>query len=1511
MKQIRILSIMAMVLWASALSAQSHWQCDINANQSYMSVYFHLTDGTNVYEDTTPYEVAAFVGEECRGVATFEQVVKNEITYKYGLLQIRCDGVSEETAYLKVYNKLTQEEKRIYGAKIALVDGGTIGEVSTPVQYDIIANTPKYQVTGTPNDEVMGTVTGSGIYEEEEIAHLKATANTGYHFVKWSNDETNDTCTFAVMKATELQAIFAPNQHLLTFISEGDTVRSELQDYNSTIVLPENPSKEGYSFTKWTPSVASKMPNNPLTYEAQFQINEYTMTYVVDGQEIRWITKNYGESIPATSAPTKTGFTFAGWDPEVPATIPGSNMTFTAQWTRNKYVAKFISEGEIVKSDSVLYEDAISLPEDPQKKGYTFSAWTPVVPENMPAENQTFTAQFTINQYQVKFMAKGEAVVNQKQDYATAIVIPQAPAKEGHTFKGWEPEVPELVPDSDVVFTAQYTPNKYLAKFTSEGETVKSDSVVYATAITKPTDPQKVGYTFAGWTPVVPETMPASDQNFTAQFTINQYTMTFVLNNGEENVMKEQDYNSDLTAPVPTKTGYTFKGWDTAVPAKVPAENKSFTAQWEAITYTISYDLDGGAMPEGVTNATTYTIESQPITLDAPIREGYTFAGWTGTGLNEATTSVIIATGSTENRSYKATWTINQYTMTFVLNNGEENVLKVQDYNSDLTAPVPTKTGYTFKGWDTQVPSKVPAENKSFTAQWEAITYSISYDLDGGAMPEGVTNATTYTIESQPITLNAPIREGYTFAGWTGTGLNEATTSVIIATGSTENRSYKATWTINQYTMTFVLNNGEENVVKVQDYNSDLTAPVPTKTGYTFKGWDTQVPSKVPAENKSFTAQWEAITYSISYDLDGGAMPEGVTNATTYTIESQPITLNAPIREGYTFAGWTGTGLNEATTSVIIATGSTENRSYKATWTINQYTMTFVLNNGEENVVKVQDYNSDLTAPVPTKTGYTFKGWDTAVPAKVPAENKSFTAQWEAITYSISYDLDGGAMPEGVTNATTYTIESQPITLNAPIREGYTFAGWTGTGLNEATTSVIIATGSTENRSYKATWTINQYTMTFVLNNGEENVVKVQDYNSDLTAPVPTKTGYTFKGWDTQVPSKVPAENKSFTAQWEAITYSISYDLDGGAMPEGVTNATTYTIESQPITLNAPIREGYTFAGWTGTGLNEATTSVIIATGSTENRSYKATWTVNQYTITFTANGETIKTEALDFGATITAPEAPDKEGHTFKGWNPELTVGATMPAHDVTYDAVYTANKYKVTWVVDGQESENEVTYATSITKPTDPVKEGYTFTGWTPEIPDSMPAFNLTFTAQFTVNQYAVTFTADGVTIKTDSLDYGSVITPPTAPEKEGHTFTGWNPTLAEGTTVPAHDVTYDAVYTFNKYNVIYIVNGQEWARDPVEYGATIVLRQYTAEEGYTFNGWVSDQEYKTMPAHDITYTADITSGIEKIFAGCKYVTVYTLNGTLVSRQMPLQQVLKLPSGLYIINTKRLFIK
>ena len=113
MKQIKVLCMMAMALWASALSAQSHWQCDIAAYQNSMAVYFQLADGENIINDVSPYEVAAFVNDDCRGVATFEQVVSGGNTYKYGYLRIRSNSDSGETVHLKVFNKLTQEEKRI------------------------------------------------------------------------------------------------------------------------------------------------------------------------------------------------------------------------------------------------------------------------------------------------------------------------------------------------------------------------------------------------------------------------------------------------------------------------------------------------------------------------------------------------------------------------------------------------------------------------------------------------------------------------------------------------------------------------------------------------------------------------------------------------------------------------------------------------------------------------------------------------------------------------------------------------------------------------------------------------------------------------------------------------------------------------------------------------------------------------------------------------------------------------------------------------------------------------------------------------------------------------------------------------------------------------------------------------------------------------------------------------------------------------------------------------------
>jgi hypothetical protein len=175
---------------------------------------------------------------------------------------------------------------------------------------------------------------------------------------------------------------------------------------------------------------------------------------------------------------------------------------------------------------------------------------------------------------------------------------------------------------------------------------------------------------------------------------------------------------------------------------------------------------------------------------------------------------------------------------------------------------------------------------------------------------------------------------------------------------------------------------------------------------------------------------------------------------------------------------------------------------------------------------------------------------------------------------------------------------------------------------------------------------------------------------------------------------------------------------------------------------------------------------------------------------------------------------------------------------------------------------------------------------------------------------NRYSITFISDGDTLMSDRLESGTPIVAPEVPDKEGYTFTGWEPELAE--TMPAHDVTYVAVYEPNAYAIIYVVNGREWARDSLAYGTPIVLREYTPAEGEIFIAWYSDKEYETMPAYDITYRAHITtSGITEILKSDKPLTIYNIRGELIGRNIPARQIERLPRGIYIIDGKKVIVK
>ena len=728
-----------------------------------------------------------------------------------------------------------------------------------------------------------------------------------------------------------------------------------------------------------------------------------------------------------------------------------------------------------------------------------------------------------------------------------------------------------------------------------------------------------------------------------------------------------QQLNLTYNGTVPTGYSVTYTATAGTVSGNtltMPNQNVTVSTTFVPITYNITYNLGGGSV--ATANPTTYNVETATFTLNNPTKPNYDFTGWTGTGLAGPTLNVTISEGSTGDRSYTAIWTPITYNITYDLGGGSVASANPTTYTIEtptFTLNNPTRTGYTFDGWtgtdlteatQTVAITQGSMGDRSYTATWTPITYNITYNLGGGSVASA--NPTTYNIETPAFTLNNPTRTGYTFVGWTGTDLTEATQTVTIVQGSTGDRSYTAHWTPITYNITYDLGGGSMASTNPITYNIEtptFTLNNPTRTGYTFDGWtgtdlteatQTVAITQGSMGDRSYTATWTPITYNITYNLGGGSVASA--NPTTYNIETPAFTLNNPTRTGYTFVGWTGTDLTEATQTVTITQGSTGDRSYTAHWIPITYTVHFDKNNADatgtmSNQHFTYDQAQNLTANAFTLAGYSFAGWCTTPDGAVVYSNQqsvsnltfvnettiTLYAKWmENMVYTITYDLDGGSV--ATANPTTYTIETPTFTLNNPTKTGYTFDGWTGTGLTEPTMTVTITQGSTGNRSYTANWTPITYSVHFDKNNADatgtmSDQLFTYDQAQNLTANTFTYTGFRFAGWCTTPDGAVvygdqqSVLNLTFVngatitlyAQWREPIYTITYDLNGGNLPYGQSNPATYDEETPTFTLINPTQVGYSFDGWTGSNGNTPQTTVTITQGSTGDLSYTANWT--------------------------------------------------------------------------------------------------------------------------------------------------------------------------------------------------------------------------------------------------------------------------------------------------------------
>ena len=897
---------------------------------------------------------------------------------------------------------------------------------------------------------------------------------------------------------------------------------------------------------------------------------------------------------------------------------------------------------------------------------------------------------------------------------------------------------------------------------------------------------------------------------------------------GNEAATSIVSVGENYTLPVPKRVGYKFVSWydgikdankltdenGKSVGAYEKYESISAYAIWEANLNEIVFNANGG---EG-------EMDNQKIATDATValneclftKKGYTFAGWGTTANGEVNYSdkADYMMGTNAQYILYAIWTPNNNTLHFESNGGSgkmSDITIATDAKEKLSANAFTKTGYDFVGWaETENGSKVYSDGDSYTmgtenatlyALWTPKTYKITYNLNGGQL--AVQNKATYNIETSTFTLNNPTKRGYEFKGWSGSNLTGNENQVVsIEMGTYGELTFIANWTAIEYSITYNLNEGTNNSANPKTYTieQEVRLQDPERKGYKFSGW---TDNGLISKDSIGEKTFTASWEIIEYNIIYNL--EGGTNdssnPTKYNVNTPKITLKAPTKLGYKFIEWTNGG--------IIENGSTGDKSFTAKWEIVTYKITYNLDGGTNNKNNPAAYNvhDNITLAEPTKTGYKFIGWSDN--GKIPVNStgdKVFTANWEIIGYKITYVLNGGTNSE--LNKDYYNVENEEIILAAPTRAGYTFNGWSDNGR--------IPAHSTGDKEFVASWTANQNTLKFNANGGNggemPDVTLFTDEEYKLPKNALTRYGYTFAGWSTKADGTVEFEDESvytmgadsevtLYAIWSPITYKITYELNGGKTE----NITEYSIETGEFSLSAPTRAGYTFTGWSGSNLTgEDNLTVTIADGTYGALSFVAHWQANENTLVFDANGGVGSMESqkgVTDSTLILNANAFTRKGYDFDGWS-TIKDGEKQYADESVY--------------VMGTSSTNTL-YAV-----------------WTPHLN--------TLILDGNGNTSGSMNNMDIHSGETKALDKNTY-------EKQGYTFIGWAET-ANGNVVYTDcanyamgvepTVTLYAVWKANEYTIS--MNPQSDSSvttQKVTYDESYMLSVPT-RVGYTFDGW-----------------------------------------------------------------------
>lgn len=1163
------------------------------------------------------------------------------------------------------------------------------------------------------------------------------------------------------------------------------------------------PTRTGYTFIGWYDDQSNEWRDGDqltgnLEVWATYEINQYTITFDSNGgSAVTPITQDYDTSVTEPEEPSKDYYIFIGWYSDSGltnaytfTTIPAQDITLYAKWELIEYVVSFYTyDLNLINSYNQSNLTGLLIEElEPDRTGYTFTGWF----DNQDNEwwegdqlvaDLNLIATYSINEYTVMFNSNGGSAVSPiTQDYGSYVLEPTEPLKSGYIFGGWY---------SDVGLTTSFSfPYENVASVTVYAKwniitvtfytwdydliVVSELGATFDDGDTLPT-PTRTGYTFLGWFDSLDQEWRNGDpltENIIvyAEYTINQYTITFDSNGGSAVSAITQDYATAVTKPTnSTKALYTFVNWysDVALTTvynftTMGASNITLYAKWTLTVYDVTfYTWDEQVIV--VSGVGDYFEDDEA--LPPPTRTGYTFIGWFDSldqewrDLDQLTKDI----------SVYATYTVNSYTITFNSNGGSIRLPITQNYGTAVTEPTdPSKQGYTFGGWYTEAEltnlyefTTMGDSDITLYAKWNLVGFTVSFYTYNSEL---INTYVESNIEGFQIFDTAPARTGYTFIGWFDSIPAEWRTGDQL----TGNISVYATYTAIPFTITFNVNGGTSVSPITQGYGTAVSEPAePTKQGYEFIGWFTEVGlineytfTTMGLSNITLYAKWVLLGYEVSFYTYDNQLILTDTQDNVNGFDTSVVT--PPLRSTYGFVGWFDSGNNEwregdQLTGNISVYATYEQFDYNVF--INVDTETLPIN---KPVLQGESFNSTYPSFLPPlKYGYVVMDYYKAgnININLPLDELNGLTLDELFTSGetlqasqlVEYDLDNKdfVLPNGVKfydmvggtyvqRVQEYTLVSGDIYfIEQKINVNYAYA------LIPETEDCVLWLNI--NYSYVNGWA----RVTTVIDD-ISNIGFVKPY-----AVSPRNYLQFVMSFGTSL-----ATAKSALAGTK-ILYQLATPIEVFDIPLMKTNKQYSPLFNTTFDLMSDVNIKTQMDAWITAGLDTVIYELDIlgaySTAVAENwDSYYELyqeglaglfttpslyelydmdepinedtylyimWELGLFTISFNSNGGSIvSTIAQLYNTVVNAPAPPTRTGYTFGGWYTETGLlnpytFTTMSGENIILYAKWSINYYDVMFNSNGGTPVapiNDVMYNTGIDEPVDPTREFYNFNGW-----------------------------------------------------------------------------------------------------------------------------------------------------------------------------------------------------